>query len=150
MAPVHHAARSGAAPRAAISISAMPCSTPKLIQLRGNISAEPSDTSTAQPATAAHRRQNMGRGHQADASHDRRAHGAREAKSDDLSAQLHGDQCRMGSWAKSPAAWDRAYRAIKRVSLDAEVSYEIADTVGPTRKESATRMFYYLGGRFDF
>jgi len=43
-----------------------------------------------------------------------------------------------------------SYRAIKRVSLDAEVSYEIADTVGPTRKESATRMFYYLGGRFDF
>jgi len=43
-----------------------------------------------------------------------------------------------------------SYRAIKRVSIDSEISYEIADTVGPTRKESSTRMFYYVGGRFDF
>jgi tetratricopeptide (TPR) repeat protein len=43
-----------------------------------------------------------------------------------------------------------SYRAIKRVSLESEISYEIAETTGPTRKESATRMFYYLGGRFDF
>lgn len=43
-----------------------------------------------------------------------------------------------------------SYRAIKRVSIDSEVTYEIADTVGPSRKESSTRMFYYVGGRFDF
>ena len=35
----------------------MPCSTPKLIQLRGNIGTTPSDTSSAQPATWAQRRQ---------------------------------------------------------------------------------------------
>ena len=43
--------------RVTISISAMPCSTPKLIQLLGNISQEPIDTSTAQAATWAQRRQ---------------------------------------------------------------------------------------------
>jgi tetratricopeptide (TPR) repeat protein len=43
-----------------------------------------------------------------------------------------------------------SYRAIKRMTIDSEVSYEVADTVGPTRKESSTRMFYYVGGRFDF
>ena len=57
-APMGHShPRRGAARRATSSINAMPCSTPKLIQLRGNISAEPADTSTAQPATAAQRRQ---------------------------------------------------------------------------------------------
>ena len=35
----------------------MPCSTPKLIQPRGNIWYEPRDTSSAQPATWAQRRQ---------------------------------------------------------------------------------------------
>lgn len=43
-----------------------------------------------------------------------------------------------------------SYRAIKKVSLESEISYEIAETVGPTHKESSTRMFYYVGGRFDF
>jgi tetratricopeptide (TPR) repeat protein len=42
------------------------------------------------------------------------------------------------------------YRLVKRVSVESEVSYEIADTQGPTRNESSTRLFYYLGGRFDF
>ncbi len=43
-----------------------------------------------------------------------------------------------------------SYRAIKKVTIDTEFSYEIAETVRPTGKESATRTFYYLGGRFDF
>jgi len=38
----------------------MPCSTPKLIQLFGNISAEPADTASAQAATWAQRRQKRG------------------------------------------------------------------------------------------
>lgn len=42
------------------------------------------------------------------------------------------------------------YRVVKRVSVESELSYEIADTQGPTRIESSTRLFYYLGGRFDF
>jgi tetratricopeptide (TPR) repeat protein len=42
------------------------------------------------------------------------------------------------------------YRVIKRISLETELSYEIADTTGPTRNESSQRMFYYLGARFDF
>jgi tetratricopeptide (TPR) repeat protein len=42
------------------------------------------------------------------------------------------------------------YRLMKRVSLETELSYEIADSTGPTRNESSQRMFYYLGARFDF
>ena len=49
--------RSGAASRASTSITAKPCSTPKLIQLRGNIRADPADTSTAHAAIWAQRRQ---------------------------------------------------------------------------------------------
>ena len=56
----HSPPRSGAATRASTSITAKPCSTPKLIQLRGNISADPADTSAAQPAIWAHRRQKRG------------------------------------------------------------------------------------------
>ena len=43
--------------RAMTSITAMPWRTPKLMKLRGNISHEPIDTSTAQPAICAQRRQ---------------------------------------------------------------------------------------------
>jgi hypothetical protein len=42
------------------------------------------------------------------------------------------------------------YRLMKRVSLETELSYEIADSTGPTRNESSQRMFYYIGARFDF
>ena len=60
-APSGHRPRpSGAASRASTSMTAMPCSTPKLIQLLGNISAEPALTSSAQPATCAQRRQKRG------------------------------------------------------------------------------------------
>jgi hypothetical protein len=43
-----------------------------------------------------------------------------------------------------------SYRAFKQVTLESDFSYEIAETSSPTRTESAKRMFYYLGGRFDF
>lgn len=42
------------------------------------------------------------------------------------------------------------YRVIKRISIETELTYEIADTTGPARNESSQRMFYYLGARFDF
>ena len=42
------------------------------------------------------------------------------------------------------------YRIAKRVSLEGELSMEIADSKGPTRNESTERMFFYVGGRFDF
>jgi hypothetical protein len=42
------------------------------------------------------------------------------------------------------------YRVVQRVSLESELSYEVADIKGPTHTENSTRMFYYLGGRFDF
>ncbi len=42
------------------------------------------------------------------------------------------------------------YRLIKRISIETELTYEIADTTGPARNESSQRMFYYLGARFDF
>ncbi len=43
-----------------------------------------------------------------------------------------------------------SYRAYKQVTLESDFSYEIAETSSTTRTESAKRMFYYLGGRFDF
>ena len=46
--------------RTTISISAMPCSTPKLIQVRGNMNHEAALTSSAQPAICAQRLQNRG------------------------------------------------------------------------------------------
>jgi hypothetical protein len=42
------------------------------------------------------------------------------------------------------------YRWMKRISIESELSYEIADTQGPLRTETSNRLFYYLGGRFDF
>jgi hypothetical protein len=52
--------RMGAAMRATISIKAMPCNTPKLMYVCGNMVQEPMLTSTAQPATRAQRRQKRG------------------------------------------------------------------------------------------
>ncbi len=48
--------------RTTISITAMPCSTPKLIQVRGNMNHEAALTSSAQPAICAQRRQNRASG----------------------------------------------------------------------------------------
>lgn len=42
------------------------------------------------------------------------------------------------------------YRPVKKVSIETEAQYEISKTSGPTRQEDATRLFYYLGGRYDF
>jgi hypothetical protein len=42
------------------------------------------------------------------------------------------------------------YRLMKRISIESELSYEIADSQGPLRTETSNRLFYYLGGRFDF
>lgn len=42
------------------------------------------------------------------------------------------------------------YRVMKRISLETELTYELADTTGPSRNESSQRMFYYLGARYDF
>jgi hypothetical protein len=42
------------------------------------------------------------------------------------------------------------YRVAKQVSLESELQYEISESKGPLRQESSTRLFYYLGGRYDF
>lgn len=42
------------------------------------------------------------------------------------------------------------YRVRKQVSLETEVTYEIAEVNGPLRTESSTRLFYYFGARYDF
>ena len=42
------------------------------------------------------------------------------------------------------------YRVVKRVSLESELSLEVSEVTGPLRTESSKRMFYYVGGRFDF
>lgn len=42
------------------------------------------------------------------------------------------------------------YRVLKRVSLESELSIEIAEVKGTLRTENSERMFYYVGGRFDF
>ena len=43
-----------------------------------------------------------------------------------------------------------SYRPMNRLSIESDFSYEIADTTRPTGNENATRMFYYLGARYDF
>lgn len=43
-----------------------------------------------------------------------------------------------------------AYRIHKQISIESELAYELSDTNGPTRTENAKRLFYYLGGRYDF
>jgi hypothetical protein len=42
------------------------------------------------------------------------------------------------------------YRVLKQVSLESELQYEISNSEGPLRVESARRVFYYFGGRYDF
>ncbi|MEQ1658144.1 MAG: hypothetical protein ABL896_05145, partial [Hylemonella sp.] len=42
------------------------------------------------------------------------------------------------------------YRVLKQVSLESELQYEISNSEGPLRLESARRVFYYFGGRYDF
>jgi tetratricopeptide (TPR) repeat protein len=42
------------------------------------------------------------------------------------------------------------YRATQQISLETELSSEFSTTKGPARNETANRVFYYLGGRYDF
>lgn len=42
------------------------------------------------------------------------------------------------------------YRVRKQVSLESELSGEYGQTSGPNRDETARRLFYYLGARYDF
>jgi tetratricopeptide (TPR) repeat protein len=42
------------------------------------------------------------------------------------------------------------YRLGQQVALESEVSVERSKVTGPSRHESASRVFYYLGGRYDF
>lgn len=43
-----------------------------------------------------------------------------------------------------------SYRIGTRLSIESELSVEISDVQGPSRIESSERMFYYVGGRYDF
>lgn len=42
------------------------------------------------------------------------------------------------------------YRLVKQVSMESELSYEIAERTGPMVAETSRRLFYYLGARYDF
>lgn len=42
------------------------------------------------------------------------------------------------------------YRVLKQLSLESELSGEYGKATGPNRDETASRLFYYLGGRYDF
>ena len=42
------------------------------------------------------------------------------------------------------------WRVRQEISLESEVSVENSKTTSPTRNESASRTFYYVGGRYDF
>jgi tetratricopeptide (TPR) repeat protein len=42
------------------------------------------------------------------------------------------------------------YRVRQQVTLESEISFENSRTTGPSRNETSSRVFYYLGGRYDF
>jgi hypothetical protein len=42
------------------------------------------------------------------------------------------------------------YRVARRVSLESELNGEDSKVTGPMRNETSVRVFYYLGGRYDF
>lgn len=43
-----------------------------------------------------------------------------------------------------------SYRIRQQLTLESELSMERSKTSGPSRSESSSRTFYYLGGRYDF
>jgi tetratricopeptide (TPR) repeat protein len=43
-----------------------------------------------------------------------------------------------------------SYRVVPQAALESEVNVENSKTTGPTRNESSTRTFFYVGGRYDF
>ena len=61
--------------------------------------------------------------------------------------QLSNDNVRSTRWAPGLRL---TYRLQPEVSLESEASVENSKTTSPTRNESSTRAYYYLGGRFDF
>ena len=42
------------------------------------------------------------------------------------------------------------YRVLKQVAIESELSAEYSHSTGPSRDETSSRVFYYLGGRYDF
>jgi tetratricopeptide (TPR) repeat protein len=42
------------------------------------------------------------------------------------------------------------YRALKQLSIESELSGEYSKSSGPNGTETSSRLFYYLGGRYDF
>lgn len=42
------------------------------------------------------------------------------------------------------------YRVLKQVAIESELSGEYGKSSGPNRNETANRLFYYLGARYDF
>jgi hypothetical protein len=42
------------------------------------------------------------------------------------------------------------YRIGQQVSIESELDVEQSKLTGPLRTESATRVYYFLGGRYDF
>lgn len=42
------------------------------------------------------------------------------------------------------------YRILKQFALESELSGEYSKVTSPTRNETSNRVFYYLGGRYDF
>ncbi len=42
------------------------------------------------------------------------------------------------------------YRVLQKMSMESELSYEIAERTGPMVAETSRRLFYYLGARYDF
>jgi hypothetical protein len=42
------------------------------------------------------------------------------------------------------------WRPARPLSVESEVSGELAKTTGPSRNETSSRVFYYLGARYDF
>ena len=61
--------------------------------------------------------------------------------------QASGDNVRSTRWSPGLRL---SYRVLPDVALESEVNVESSKTTSPTRNESSTRTFYYLGGRFDF
>ncbi|MBX3606628.1 MAG: hypothetical protein KF788_15220 [Piscinibacter sp.] len=43
-----------------------------------------------------------------------------------------------------------SYRVLQQLALESELSAEFSKSSGPSRNETSDRVFYYLGGRYDF
>ena len=61
--------------------------------------------------------------------------------------QISNDNVRSTRWAPGLRL---TFRVRQEISLESEISMESSKTTSPTRNESSTRTYYYLGGRYDF